>query len=79
MDQDTEALTPYRVSSEITVSITMPEPELPLTDHGVAMGCLSTRYFHVKLLTTLPDPLVFGLIAALASLLWSVATATVNL
>jgi hypothetical protein len=39
----------------------------------------STRDFHVKFLAALPDPLVFGLIAALASLLWPVATATVHL
>jgi serine/threonine protein kinase len=39
----------------------------------------SRRCFEVKRLAALPDPPLFGLIAALARLLWSVATATVDL
>jgi hypothetical protein len=39
----------------------------------------SRRFFEVKLPAALPDPQLFSLIAALARLLWAVATATVDL
>jgi len=39
----------------------------------------SRRSFQVKLLTALPDPTLFGFIAALTRLLWPVTAAAVDL
>jgi|ERR1700722_7858983 len=50
-----------------------------LTHNFAAFLSTSARCLEVKLFATLPDPPLFGLIAALARLLWPVATATVNL